>query len=175
MGYRFSLILSREITDEESAILKEAGCSAATFGTDSLPTNADVTVTKLDFDDTVSPTLAEAIQGGLDAIKSVPDLSVPGLTVPAQPAGPAAESHDVVAGEVIEEIEATAEQPAATETAKKPSTRKPSTKRPGTRNPGSRKTTTKKASATSNAHAEGNGEEPSDQAPELVTVSADAG
>ncbi|MFD0661032.1 hypothetical protein [Thermocatellispora tengchongensis] len=81
----FSLILSREITEEESAILREAGCAGASFGTDSLPTNADVKVTKMDFDDTVSPSLAEAIESALEAVKKVPDLSVPGLTVPAVP------------------------------------------------------------------------------------------
>lgn len=103
MGYKFSLVLSREITDEESATLKEGVCSAAVFGTDSLPTNAGVTVTKMDFDDIISPTLAEAIESALEAVKTVPDLSVPGLTVPAQPAGPVDEGLDVVAGEVIEE------------------------------------------------------------------------
>ena len=69
VGYKFSLVLSREITDEESAVLKEAGCSAAVFGTDSLPTNAETVVTKMDFDDTVSPTLAEAIESALEAVK----------------------------------------------------------------------------------------------------------
>jgi hypothetical protein len=165
VGYRFSLILSREITDDESAILKEAGCSSATFGTDSLPTNADVTVTKMDFDDTVSPTLADAIQNGLDAVKNVPDLGVPGLTVPAQPAGPVTEDHEVIAGEIIEEIETAEEQPAAKkETARRPSTRKPAAK----------KTTTKKAGVTSNGHTAGNGTESPDEVPELVEVAADA-
>jgi cell division septation protein DedD len=163
VGYRFSLILSREVTDEESAILKEAGCSAAAFGTDSLPTNADVTVTKLDFDDTVSPTLAEAIQNGLDAIKSVPELSVPGLTVPAQPAGPVTGDNQVIAGEIIEEIEAAEEEPAA---------EKPAAKKPSTRKPATRRTTAKKAS---NGHENGNGAESPDEVPELVeaTVGAD--
>lgn len=86
MGYKFSLVLSRDITDDESAILKESGCAEAVFTTDSLPTNATVTVTKMDFDDTVSPSLAEAIEAALEAVKSVQDLTVPGLTVPAQPA-----------------------------------------------------------------------------------------
>jgi hypothetical protein len=104
VGYKFSLVLSREITDEESAILKEAGCAEAVFGTDSLPTNADVTVAMMDFDDNTSPSLEKAIQSALDAVKSVPDLSVPGLTVPAQPAGPAAEeSPGVVQGEVVKD------------------------------------------------------------------------
>jgi hypothetical protein len=86
VGYRFTLVLSREITDEESAILQEAGCSGAIFAPDSLPTNAEVPVTKMDFDVTESPSLAEAIESALEAVKKVPDLSVPGLTVPAQPA-----------------------------------------------------------------------------------------
>lgn len=86
MGHRFSLVLSREITDDESVILQDAGCAGAIFATDSLPANADVPVTKMDFDDTVSPSLAEAIGSALEAVKKVPDLSVPVLAVPAQPA-----------------------------------------------------------------------------------------
>lgn len=123
MGYKFSLVLSREITDDESAILKEAGCSTAVFGTDSLPTNAETIVTKMDFDDTISPTLAEAIESALEAVKNVPDLSVPGLTVPAQPAGPS-EEPKVVAGEMVEEVASEAtEEPPAKETAPKKTTR----------------------------------------------------
>lgn len=132
VGYKFSLVLSREITDDESAILKDSGCSAAIFGTDSLPTNADTIVTKMDFDDTISPTLAEAIESALEAVKSVPDLSVPGLTVPAQPAGPIDEDPKVVAGEVIESepAEIADEKPAEEATADKTSTKKTtSTKR----------------------------------------------
>jgi hypothetical protein len=113
VGYKFSLVLSREITEEESTVLKGAGCSAAVFGTDSLPTNADTIVTKMDFDDTISPTLAEAIESALEAVKSVPDLSVPGLTVPAQPAGPMDEESKVVAGEMIEEVAAEVKEAAA--------------------------------------------------------------
>jgi hypothetical protein len=85
VGYKFSLVLSREITDEESAILQNAGCANAVFTTGTLPTDAAVVVTKLEFDDAVSPSLAEAIESGLDAVRNVPELSVPGLTVPAQP------------------------------------------------------------------------------------------
>jgi hypothetical protein len=101
MGYRFSLVLSREISEEESAILQEAGPASAVFGTDSLPTNAQVTVTKMDFDVTESPSLAEAIESALEAVKKVPELSVPGLTVPAQPAHLPEEDSSVVAGEVV--------------------------------------------------------------------------
>jgi hypothetical protein len=86
MGHKFSLTLSREITDDESAILLQAGCGDAIFAIDSLPANADVPVTKMDFDDTVSPSLAEAIGLALEAVKKVSDLSVPMLAVPAQPA-----------------------------------------------------------------------------------------
>jgi hypothetical protein len=125
VGYKFSLVLSREITDGESTILKEAGCTSAVFGTDSLPTNAETIVTKMDFDDTISPTLAEAIESALEAVKLVPDLSVPGLTVPAQPAGPIDQEPKVVAGEMIEET--AAEVTEETATAKKTSTRKAST------------------------------------------------
>src|SRR5271154_1971613 len=62
VGYKFSLVLSREISDDESLILKDAGCTSAVFGIDSLPTNADITVTKMDFDDAESPSLADAIE-----------------------------------------------------------------------------------------------------------------
>ena len=85
VGYRFSLVLSREITDGETVILKEtAGAGGPVFTTDSHPVNADVTVTKMDFDDTISPSLAAAIESALAAVKGVPDLSVPGLSVAAQ-------------------------------------------------------------------------------------------
>jgi hypothetical protein len=140
MGYRFSLVLSREITDEESAVLREAGCSAAVFGTDSLPTNAEVTVTSMDFDDILSPSLAEAIESALEAVKEVPGLSVPGLTVPAQPAGPSDEEPKVIAGEVIEEVAAeVAEEIVAEVTEEKPAAGKATARKPSTRKPGTRK------------------------------------
>lgn len=84
MGHKFSLVLNREITEEESAILAQEGCSGAVFATDSLPANADIPVTKLEFDDAHSSSLSEAIGTALDAVKKVPDLSVPVLSVPAQ-------------------------------------------------------------------------------------------
>jgi hypothetical protein len=114
VGHVFSLVLSREITDEESAILQGAGCAGAVFTTDSLPTNADVTVAKMDFDDTVSPSLAEAIESALEAVKKVPDLSVPGLTVPAVPKAPEAVPA-VVDGEVVEEESSTGSETSAAE------------------------------------------------------------
>jgi hypothetical protein len=136
VGYKFTLVLSREITDEESAILQDAGCAGAIFGPDSLPTNADVPVTKMDFDDTSSPSLAEAIQSALDAVKKVPELSVPGLTVPAQPAGPkteadlkteAAEPGEVLEGVVVDETPAARKTRARKPAARKPAARKAST------------------------------------------------
>ncbi|GLY16553.1 hypothetical protein LWF15_18490 [Kineosporia rhizophila] len=97
MGHVFSLVLNREITDDEAAALREAGCQEAVLGTDQLPTDAEVTVTKLDFDDTVSPSLAEAIENALAAVRTVEDLSVPGLTVPA-----VKKKDDVLEGEIVE-------------------------------------------------------------------------
>lgn len=156
MGYKFTLVLSREITDEESAILQDAGCAGAIFGPDSLPTNADVPVTKMDFDDTSSPSLAEAIQSALDAVKKVPELSVPGLTVPAQPAGPlaeAAEPGEVLEGVVVKETSA----------ARKSRARKPAARKPAARKPAAKKASTAPA---------GNGTAPADDAMEPVEATA---
>lgn len=111
MGFKFTLILNREITEQETEILREAGCAQAEFGTDTLPTDASVTVARLDFDDTESTNLAEAIEAGLEAVKKVPDLSVPGLNVPAQPAHlPSAdgESEDAAAASETDLVEAVA-------------------------------------------------------------------
>jgi hypothetical protein len=149
MGYRFTLVLSREITDDESAILVAAGCAGAIFAPDSLPTNADVPVTKMDFDVTASPSLAEAIESALQAVKNVPDLSVPGLTVPAQPAhaetaetAETAELNEVLEGVVVEE-------PSVTRTARasKTAASKTAAKRPTAKKPTAKKPTAKKASA----------------------------
>ncbi len=116
MGYKFSLVLSREITDSESDALKEAGCEGATFGSDTLPTNVSVPVTRVEFDDTISPTLAEAIESALQAVKTVPDLGVPGLTVPAQPAEQAADAEPEAKAEA--EPKAKAKKPRAKSKAK---------------------------------------------------------
>jgi hypothetical protein len=136
VGYKFTLVLSRVVTDDESVTLKEAGCTAAVFGTDSLPTDADTVVTKMDFDDTISLTLAEAIESALEAVTKVPDLSVPAFTVPAQPAGPVDEEPKVVAGEIVEEVaaekmaaEVIGEEPAVEVTAKRTRTRKAGTRK----------------------------------------------
>ena len=156
MGYKYTLVLNREITDEESAILQNAGCAGAIFGSDSLPTNAEIPVTKMDFDDTSSPSLAEAIQSGLDAVKKVPDLSVPGLTVPAQPAGPLAEAGQP--GEVLEGV--VIEEPPAT---RKSRARKPAAKKPAAKKPAAKKASTVPA---------GNGTAPADDAMEPVEATA---
>lgn len=134
MGYKFTLVLSREITEEESAILREADavCADAVFGPGTLPANADVSVTKMDVDDTSSPTLAEAIRSALDAVKKVPDLSVPGLTVPTQPAGPLDdEKPTVITGEKPEVVAEEKPEAAAEEKmgARKPAVKKASVNR----------------------------------------------
>jgi hypothetical protein len=104
LGHKYSLILSREITQEESEILRESGCYGATFVTDSLPTDLDVKVTKVDVDDTVSESLEKAIESGLEAAKKVPELSVPGLHVPALPVEKKADQPGVVAGELVDVV-----------------------------------------------------------------------
>jgi hypothetical protein len=152
LGHKFSLVLSREITDAESAVLQEAGFSGASFATDSLPTNAEVTVTKVDFDDTVSPSLAEAIESALEAVKKVPDLSVPGLTVPAVPVEKADEKPGTVTGEVIEQ-----ESDAEPVTAEKAATGNGSAKKTGNGRTSARKTSAKKATADEADSAGANG------------------
>lgn len=126
MGYRFTLVLSREVNAEEAAALEEAGCAGAVFGPDTLPTNAEIPVTKMDFDVTAAPSLAEAIESALEAVKKVPELSVPGLIVPAQPAHAETEDKDRVVEGVVVETEAAETGPAA----KKPAAKKPASKRP---------------------------------------------
>jgi hypothetical protein len=142
MGFEFSLVLSREISKEESSDLLDSGCSGVVFTTDTLPTNAEVTVTKMDFDDTVSPSLAEAIESALEAVKKLPDLSASGLIVPAQPAERPAEDApaDVVTGKVVTAEVVTADEENGAEGApKKASTRKTT----------ARKTSARKAAAVS--------------------------
>lgn len=132
MGFRYTLVLNREINDEESAALRAAGCAGAVFGADTLPTNAEVRVTRVDVDDCVSVSLEAAIEAGLAAVQKVPDLSVPGLTVPAQPAFPPdADKGDVVQGSVIEETaDAVAEDATEEKTAaSKPAAKKTSAKK----------------------------------------------
>lgn len=89
MGYQFTLILNRKITDDETTSLRDAGCAGADFTTVPYPTGADpdLIVTQLDFDDTESATLEEAITKALDAVRTVPELSVATFNAPAQPNG----------------------------------------------------------------------------------------
>jgi hypothetical protein len=134
VGYRFTLVLSREVTAEETAMLEKEGCAGAVFGSDSFPTNAEISVTKMDFDVTSSPSLAEAIESALEAVKAVPDLSVPGLTVPAQSAqaeteDQASASDDVVEGVIVGSA-VVDDKPAKKPTAKKPAAKKPAAKKP---------------------------------------------
>lgn len=128
MGFKFTLVLSREITDDESATLLGANSAVPLFGPDTLPTNAEVPVTKMDFDDTVSSSLEEAIQAALDSVKKVPELSVPGLTVPAQPAFREESSPTVVVGEKPEEVVAEEKPEASAE--EKPAAKKRAAKKP---------------------------------------------
>lgn len=159
MGFRFTLVLNRVISDEESAVLREAGCAGAVFAEDSLPTNAEVPVTRVDVDDHVSVSLEAAIEAGLAAVRNVPDLSVPGLTVPAQPAfPPEANTGAVVQGSVIEE---TATADAATQDGT--ATEEPAAKKTTTRKPAAKKTSAKKASA--DKRAEGASSEKIDATP----------
>jgi hypothetical protein len=100
MGYEFSIILNREITEDESRILLD-NCTGTTLSTAPLPTNADLSGTQLEVDNTEVPTLAEAIQAALDAVKLVPDVLPASLTVPAQPNGEPSEGEDGEAGEAV--------------------------------------------------------------------------
>jgi hypothetical protein len=148
VGHKFSLVLSREITDDESALLQEAGCTSAVFGKDTLPTNASIPVTKMDFDDLESPSLAEAIESALEAVKKVPDLGVPGLTVPAVvPAGAEETAPGVVVGEVLEEtvLEGTVLTQAVLEEA--PAPKKTTARKPAKKAGGSGRTSVKKIPA----------------------------
>jgi hypothetical protein len=115
LGHKYSLILSREITDEETVILQEAGCYGATFVTESLPTDPKVKVTKVDIDDTVSSSLEKAIESGLDAVIQVPDLSAPALQVPALPVAKKPDESDVVVGEVMDDEPSVADEVQAVE------------------------------------------------------------
>jgi hypothetical protein len=144
VGHKFSLVLSREITGEESEILREAGCACAVFATDTLPTNAEVTVAKMDFDDTESPSLAEAIEAALEAVKNVPDLTVPGLTVPAVPKAPA----DVIEGTVVDGTVVEGTVVDGTVVEEKPAAKKLAAKKPAARKAGTRKTSVKAVSVS---------------------------
>jgi hypothetical protein len=139
LGHKFSLILSRMITNDESAILQKSGCHGASFATDSLPTDLEVTVTKVDIDDTVSPSLEEAIESALASVKSVEDLSVPGLTVPGLPVEKKADQPGVVSGEVIEDKAKAGDEKEPVEATAKPSTGRARAKRPASGKVGAKK------------------------------------
>jgi hypothetical protein len=96
MGYQFTLTLNRKISDDESVVLQESGCADASISTVPYPTGADpdLIVTQFDFDDTVSPTLEAAITQALEAVQTVPDLSVATFSAPAQPNGMPPEEDD---------------------------------------------------------------------------------
>lgn len=155
MGFLYTLVLSRVISDEESAILRKAGCAGAVLAEDSLPTNAEIPVTRLDVDDCVSASLEAAIEAGLAAVREVPDLSVPGLMVPALSAFPPdSEVGAVIQGSVIEETAtadaATEDGTATEESAAKETTaaKKASTKKASPRT-SAKKASSEKADATS--------------------------
>jgi hypothetical protein len=113
VSHEFSLVLSRKITDDEAETLIAAGPGGAALGTASLPTDAAVTVTSLNFD-TEASSLAAAINQALEALKKVSDLTAASLEVPAQPrGGPDGEEasqgeRGVAVGEVISDSHATA-------------------------------------------------------------------
>ncbi|QDY75232.1 hypothetical protein [Streptomyces qinzhouensis] len=85
MGHHFSLTLNREITEQETVTLKENSTANLSFTDAALPTDADIAVTRITFEDEVTTTLAEAIEAGLETVRTIPDITIPGLHVPAQP------------------------------------------------------------------------------------------
>ncbi|WP_419998936.1 hypothetical protein [Streptomyces boninensis] len=105
MGHHFSLTLNREVTEQETVTLKEKSTASIAFADAVLPTDADVAVTKLTFEDDVADTLAEAIEAGFETVKAIPDVTIPGLSVPAQPAAADGDA-DADAGASEEKAEA---------------------------------------------------------------------
>jgi hypothetical protein len=94
MSYKFTLVLSREITEEEIGAMKDAGCPDSAISTTELPTAEKEPATQMEFDTDASKTLAGAMEMALDAIKAVPDLRPFTLEVPAQPNGEPPETED---------------------------------------------------------------------------------
>ena len=94
MGYKFTLVLSREITEEEVSALKDAGCPDSAISITKLPTAEKEPATQLEFDTEASETLAGAMEMALDAVKAIPDLRPFTLEVPAQPNGEPPETED---------------------------------------------------------------------------------
>lgn len=120
MGFfKFSAVLTREITEEEFAILQEAGCAGGTLSTSVLPVSDNTVVTQIDFDKAEAETLYDAMQRVLDALTKVPKLSAFSLDVPEPSVGraPAAAENPQAGSEPIRgdstqvtaEIETTAE------------------------------------------------------------------
>jgi hypothetical protein len=99
MGHHFSLILDRELTEQETVTLKEESTANILFASATLPTDAAVSVTRVTFEDDVTPTLAEAIEAGFEAVRTIPNLTIPGLSVPAQPPAAEADAAEVTVGE----------------------------------------------------------------------------
>jgi hypothetical protein len=94
MSYKFTLVLSREITEEEIGAMKDAGCPDSAISTTELPTAEKEPATQLEFDTDASKTLAGAMEMALDAVKTIPDLRPFTLEVPAQPNGEPPETED---------------------------------------------------------------------------------
>lgn len=90
MGFfKFSAVLTREITEEEWAILQEAGCAGGTLSTSVLPVSDNLVVTQIDFEKAEAETLYDAMLRVLDALTKVPKLSAFSLDVPEQAVGQA--------------------------------------------------------------------------------------
>jgi len=107
VGHKFSLVFNREITDEEAGILRAGACAAAIFTTSTLLTDANVTVTRLDFDEVGSMSIVEAIEAALETVKEVPGLYVPGLSGPVEPPTDAVtDEQDAIESEENEPAEA---------------------------------------------------------------------
>jgi hypothetical protein len=120
MGFfKFSAVLTREITEEEFAILQGAGCAGGTLSTSVLPVNDNTVVSQIDFDKAEAETLYDAMQRVLDALTKLPKLCAFSLDVPEPSVGqaPAADENSQAEPEPIHgdntlvtaEIEATAE------------------------------------------------------------------
>jgi hypothetical protein len=99
MAYEFTMVLNRQITPDEVSLLHEAGCDDAAITTATVGVDSEEVVTQMDFA-REAPSLTEAIQSALDAVKSVSELTAITLTVPAQPnaatgSGDVAEQNDM--------------------------------------------------------------------------------
>jgi hypothetical protein len=108
MSYEFTLVLNREITDEEARMIRDSVASDFTISQAVSETQDNPTTTQLDFKKDAS-SLEEAITAALEGVRSVPDLSAGSLIVPpyggAEPAAeepvPAHEGVAVAEGTVL--------------------------------------------------------------------------